>query len=177
MANTNNSKKSGKAGTILTVVILLVVVNLFLFVINTVSYGTLTLANGDKVIFGFDRGLGGFLTGKSFNVASDLSFTVKKSDEVLLSGFVDNAEIVGTLESQYKTGRLVQEETDKHKVTYTIYQYDGKYYICGYFDKAPEVGYVAVVEKQTDEDEAVKLLSSLRGNKGVGYYIAWIIGS
>ena len=169
------SKKTEVVKNVLIWIIAIVVINAFLFVIQTVDFYTGKTNDGEKIVIGFDRGFGGVFSSWKFNIDSNNNLTVNKKDTQMLSGYLATSEYVRqTKESLQQSSVPVVKSDNRKKLDYAIYNDSGVYYYLATCESPESMGIVAWSTSQISDEEAIDLFERIQATKGVGYYVSCV---
>lgn len=154
-----------------------IVLNVALGSVQTVQIYTFITSSGDKVVFGFDRGLGGTSSKWKMTIDDNMNISVKDDSEEKVAGYLMGKDYIQQNQTIFEgegAEKIVADQKGK-KVKYSIYRYNSQYLCAGYFDKTDDVGYLLwTADGNIEQEEAERLFARFRGTYGAGYWFSKI---
>lgn len=176
MKSEKKKKTKEKIENVLLWLALLVVVNFFLILIQTVTFYTISPKEGKEVVIGYDTGVKIFSKVK-FTLDNRNCIKITQKDNLLVEGCLCSKEDYNLNKKILEeAGNDIVENGQKKKLDYYIYKLDGDYYYLAEFEKNDNICITAMTDiENISEKEAVDLFHKFRATKGIGYYIAKVI--
>ncbi len=180
---------------LILLLIVVLVINLILLSIQSVTFYEIKPSEGKRFVLGFDRGLLWIFNDWDMETGDNGYVKILNEGEVYASGYIlsekkdEISALLNSLEAKlifqvnknklnggiysYEDKTALQEYSDSKAIIYTTSEY--LYYAV--FEKNRNYAVFLRAEKNLNEEEIVDLFSRLRGTRGIGHWLAQIVST